>query len=112
MFKYGRIRERRRPEERYVDAAVTHHDCFSVGSVTVTLRSVMVWDGISIRHRTPQHLVQDSLTGVSYRDTIIWPMVLPALQTVFNGEIFMDDNSLCDCAAVVNNVLQQQVMIR
>ena len=100
-FNDGRIRVWRRPGERFVDATIREHDRYGGGSV-------MVWGGFSLHHRTPLHIVNGRLTGVAYRDTILRPLVLPALQAVGNGAIFQDDNAPCHRAAVVNAFLQQQ----
>ena len=72
----------------------------------------MVWDGFSLHHRTPLHIVQGRLTGVAYRDTIVRPLVLPALQAVGNGAVFQDDNAHCHRAAVVQTFLRQQGVVR
>ena len=87
-FNDGRIRVWRRPGERYVDATIREHDRYGGGSL-------MVWGGFSTHHRTPLHIVNGRLNGVAYRDTILRPLVLPALQAVGNGAIFMDDNARC-----------------
>ena len=104
-FNDGRIRVWRRPGERYADATVREHDQHGGGSV-------MVWGGFSLHHRTPLHIVQGRLTGVAYRDTIVRPLVLPALQAVGNGAIFQDDNAPCHRAAVVQTFLRQQGVTR
>ena len=104
-FNDGRIRVWRRPGERYADATVREHDQHSGGSV-------MVWCWFSLHHRTPLHIVNGRLTGVAYRDTILRPLVLPALQAVGNGALFQDDNAPCHRAAVVNTFLQQQGVVR
>ena len=49
---------------------------------------------------------------MGYRDTIVKPRVLPALQTVGNGAILKDENTPCHLAAAVNNFLQQQGVMR
>ena len=105
QFNDGRIRVWRRPGERFADATVREHDRYGGGSV-------MVWGGFSRHHRTPLHTVNGRLTGVAYRDTIIRPLVLPALQAVGSGAIFQDDNAPCHRARVVNDFLQQQGVVR
>ena len=104
-FNDGRIRVWRRPGERYVDATIREHDRYGGGSL-------MVWGGFSTHHRTPLHIVNGRLNGVAYRDTILRPLVLPALQAVGNGAIFMDDNAPCHRAAVATTFLQQQGVVR
>lgn len=104
-FNDGRVRVWRRRGERYADVAVRQHDRYGGGSV-------MVWGGFSLNHRTPLHRVEGRLTGVAYRDTILRPLVLPALQAVGPGAQFQDDNAPCHRAAVVNRFLEEQQVTR
>ena len=104
-FNDGRVRVWRRPGERYVDAAVREHDRYGGGSV-------MVWGGFSLRHRTPLHRVEGRLTGATYRDTILRPLVMPTLRAVGQGAQFQDDNAPCHRAAIVNQFLQVQQVTR
>ena len=55
----------------------------------------MVWGD------TPLHLVHGNLTGVRYRDDIVWCFVLPTLQAMEPGVILQDDNATPHCARVV-----------
>ena len=55
----------------------------------------------------PLHLVQSNLTGVRYRDEIIWRIVLPTLQAMGPGAILQDDNATPHRARVVTGFLQQ-----
>ena len=105
QFNDGRIRVWRRRGERFADATVREHDRYGGGAL-------MVWGGVSLHHRTPLHLVDGRLTGVAYRDTIVRPLVLPALQAIGNGAVFQDDNAPCHRARVVTNFLQQQGVVR
>ena len=68
----------------------------------------MVLGGFNLQHRTPLPVVNGRLTGVVYRDSILRPLVMPALQAVGNGAVFQDNNASCHRAAVVNTFLQQQ----
>jgi len=72
----------------------------------------MVWDGFSLNHRTPLHRVEDRLTGVEYRGTILRPLVLPALQAVGPSTQLQDDNALCHRAVVVNRFQEGQQVTR
>ena len=104
-FNDGRIRVWRCPGERFADATVMQHDRFGGGSV-------MVWGGFSFNHRTPLHRVEGRLTGVTYRDTILRPLVLPALRAIGPGAQLQDDNAPCHRAAVVNRFLEEQHVTR
>ena len=104
-FHDGRIRVWRREGERYHDATIVERDRYGGGSI-------MVWGGMGSDHRTPLHRVQGNLTGVDYRDSILGPIVVPALQAMGPGAIFQDDNARPHRARVVTDFLQQQQVIR
>jgi len=72
----------------------------------------MVWGGMGRAHRTPLYRVQGNLTGNSYRDNILEPIVIPTLQAMGAGAIFQDDNARPHRARVVNEFLQQQQVNR
>ena len=67
----------------------------------------MVWAGFSAHHRTPLHHVQGSLNGQRYRDEILRPPVVPALQQIGQQAALQDDNARPHRARVVNNILRQ-----
>ena len=67
----------------------------------------MVWGGIHLHGRPPLHLIQGNLTGVRYRDEIIWRIVLLTLQAMGPGAILQDDNATPHRARVVTGFLQQ-----
>ena len=46
-----------------------------------------------LNHRTLLHHVHGNLTGIGYRDDILQPLVLPALQAVGQGTILQEDNA-------------------
>ena len=69
--------------------------------------NMMVWGGIHLHGRTPLHLIQGILTGIRYRDEIIWRIVLPTLQAMGPGVILQDDNATPHCTRVVTGFLQQ-----
>lgn len=104
-FNDGRLRVWRRVGERFIDATVLQHNRHGGGSV-------MVWGGFSLHHRTPLHRVQGNLTGVAYRDDILRPIAVPALQAMGPGSILLDDNAPPHRARVVQNFLQQQQVVR
>ena len=99
-FHDGRNRDWRRNGERYLDATIQEHDRYGGGSV-------MVWGGISYHTRTPLHHVVGNLNGVCYRDCILQPIVLPALNAFGQGAVFQHDNALAHRARVVTDYLQQ-----
>lgn len=104
-FNDGRIRVWRRPGERFHDDCVQEYDRYGGGSV-------MVWGGIGLNHRTPLHRIQGTLTGIRYRDEILRPIAIPALQAMGQGAILQDDNARPHRARVVDDFLQQQHVIR
>lgn len=104
-FHDGRTRVWRRQGERYHDVNVMTHDHFGGGSL-------LVWGGMAMSYRTPLYQVQGNLNGVGYRDDILRPLVLPALEAMGTGAILQDDNARPHRARVVNNFLQQQEVIR
>ena len=58
-------------------------------------------------HRTPPHHVQGNLNGQRYRDEILRPLVVPALQQIGQQAVLQDDNAMPHRARVVNTFLQQ-----
>ena len=104
-FHDGRIRVWRRQGERYQDPTISQRDRHGGGSV-------MVWGGISRNHKTSLHCVQGSMTGVSYRDSILQPVVLPTLQAMGPQAILQDDNARPHRARVVNDFLRQHQITR
>lgn len=104
-FTDGRNRVWRRPRERYHDANVLEHDRYGGGSV-------MVWGGISVTSRTPLYRVHGTLNGLAYRNDILQPLALTALQALGPDSILQDDNARPHRAGVVNDFLQQQHVTR
>ena len=96
----GRIRVLRRRGERFHDATVREKNRFGGGSV-------IVWGGFSLHHRTPLYHIKGNLTGLRYRDEILRPLVLPALNTIGAGAHLQDDNARPHRARVVRDFLQQ-----
>ena len=100
-FHDGRNRVWRRTGERHQDATIVEHDRYGGGSI-------MVWGGISYHTRTPLHHVVGNLDGVGYRDGILRPLVLPALNAVGLCVFFQHDNVPAHRARDVINYLQPQ----
>ena len=96
----GRVWVWRRRGERLRDECINEVTSFGGGSV-------MVWAGFSAHHRTPLHHVQDNLNGQRYRDGILRPLVVPALQQIGQQAVLQDDNARPHRARVVNTFLQQ-----
>ena len=93
-FHDERNRVWRRAGERHEDATIVEHDCYDGGSF-------VVWGGISYHTRTPLHQLVGNLIGVGYRDGIIRPVVLPALNALGTGVVFQHDNAPAHRARVV-----------
>ena len=68
----------------------------------------MVWGGIHLHGRTLFRLVQGNLTGVRYRDEIVWRFVLHILQAMGPGTNLQGDNATPHRARVVTAFMQQQ----
>lgn len=100
-FCDGRERVWRRSGERYNDSCVIEHNRFGGGSV-------MVWAGIGIGQRTPLQRVMGNMNAISYRDDILTPVVIPALQAIGEGAIFQDDNARAHRARIINDYLNTQ----
>ena len=96
----GRVRVWRRRGERLRDECIKEMTPFGGGSV-------MVWAGFSAHHRTPLHHVEGNLNGQRYRDEILRPLVVPALQQICQQAVPQDDNARPHRAKVVNTFLQQ-----
>ena len=96
----GRVRVWRRRGERLRDECIKEVTPFGGGSV-------MVWAGFSAHHRTPLYHVQGNLNGQRYRDEILRPLVVPALQRIGQQAVLQDDNARPHRARVVNTFLQQ-----
>lgn len=89
FFSDGRIRVWRHPGVRFHDAAVREHDCYDGGSV-------MVSGGFVMHHRTPLHHVREIVAGTGYRDVILQPVALPALQATGQGAHLQHATSSAD----------------
>lgn len=96
----GRVRIWRRRGERLAQGAVRERTAHGGGSI-------MIWGGISEHHRTPLYHVQGMLNAQGYRDQILRPLVLPALQQMGPLAVLQDDNATPHRARLVNTFLQQ-----
>ena len=94
----GRSRIYRRVGERYADACVIQHQLFGGGSA-------MVRGGITANGRTPLVVVAGNLTGISYRDEIVQPYVIPFIQAQANNVTFQQDNARSHVPRVVRDYL-------
>ncbi|XP_048245276.1 uncharacterized protein LOC125376897 [Haliotis rufescens] len=92
----GRNRVYRRVYERYAPNCVRQVDRFGGGSV-------MMWAAISYTDRTDLFHVQGNLTAVGYRDSILLPHLLPAIDV--QREIFQQDNARPHTARVTMTFL-------
>jgi transposase len=82
--------------ERFTDACVLERDRFKCGSV-------MVWGGISHGLKSLLIVIADNLTGVRYRDEILWPVAVPSVQQ--HHLIFQQDNVRPHVARVCQDFL-------
>ena len=97
----GRIRVWRRRGEHFADGSVLKRNRYGGGSI-------MVWGGISAHHKTPLYHVVGNLTGVRYRNEVLQPFVVPALQQIGPNAVFHDDNARPVRSAAVNSFIQQE----
>jgi len=96
----GRKRVWRRKGERYSSACVLQHNRFGGGSV-------MVWAGISGRHRTDLVIVDGTLTARRYIDQILEPHVLPFFESHPTVDILMQDNARPHAARITKDFLEE-----
>lgn len=82
----GRQRVWRRKGERYSQCCIQERDRWGGGGV-------MVWGGISGRHRTPLVIVQGTINAQRYREEILRDHVLPFLEIHPDVTIFQQDNA-------------------
>ena len=95
----GRERVWRRRGERFTDNCVRQRNRWGGPSV-------MVWAGISSRHRTPLVVVNETLTAQRYIDQILRPYLLPFLQDHPDVTIFQQDNARPHAARLTTAFLQ------
>lgn len=79
----------------YHDPTVVKHDRYDG-------ESIVVWGGMGMAYKTLLILVQSNLTGMAYRENILQPQVLPALQVIGPGAV-LQNNSRPHRARVVKN---------
>ena len=97
----GRIRIWRRRGERYANCCVHEADRWGGGSV-------MVWGGISFRHRTPLIIIDGTLTSQRYINEVLRPTVVPFLAAHHDVTLFQQDNARPHSARATMDFLQQQ----
>ena len=95
----GRERVWRRRGERYANCCVREADRWGGGSV-------MVWGAISLRHRTPLVVVDNTLTARRYIDQILEPHVVPFVRE--HNLLFQHDNARPHTANVTRAFLEDQ----
>ena len=96
----------RRREERFQDANISEHDRYGGGSM-------MVWASISRGGRTDLHTVmRGMITGVRYRDDILYGYVRPYAGAIGPQFIPMNDNAIPHRARVVEDYLQHETIVR
>ena len=88
-----------------MDTTVREHNRYGGGSV-------MVWGGMSLTTLTPLHVVDGNLNGVRYREEVLAPIALPALEELGPGAIFQDDNAPAHRARVVTDFLEDHQVVR
>ena len=101
------VRVGQRPGELHVflNPCIQEHDRYGGGSV-------MVWGEIHSRGRNPSYHIQGTLNGLRYRDEIVRPLIIPALQNMGTGSLLQDDNATPHRAHVVGDFLQRQQVHR
>lgn len=97
----GRIRVWRRRGERYNADCVVQTDRWGGGSV-------MVWGGITYRHRTPLHICRGRVNAVYYRDQVLQNHVVPFFNQHNDVHTFQQDNARAHTARVSMQYLAQQ----
>lgn len=95
-FNDGRIRVRRRKNERFADCCIKKHDRHGCGSV-------MIWCGIWWEGRTAPVIIDGSLTGVRYLNEIIKQHIIPS--TVKHNLVLQHDNARPHTAKIVTDAL-------
>ena len=94
----GRTRVWCRRGERYADAKVLERDRWGGPSV-------MVWAGVSYRHKTLLLFIEGNLNAVRYRDEILTPTAVPFV--LRHRLVFQQDNARPHSARVSQDYLRQ-----
>lgn len=82
----GRKRVWRRRGERYDDNCVIEHNRWGGGGV-------MVWGGISAFGKTDLVVFAGNVNAVTYRDTVLAPVVVPYMRRHLRRGLFQQDNA-------------------
>ncbi|KAL3273663.1 hypothetical protein HHI36_015093 [Cryptolaemus montrouzieri] len=67
----------------------------------------MFWGGIRLEGRTDLVFIQNNLTGNSYANEIVLPVMVPYLQSMSQNPLFQQDNAPPHRARIVLNVLEE-----
>lgn len=101
-FHDGRRRVWRQKNERFRDCCILEHYRFGGPSV-------LIWGGIPYDGSTDLYIIQISvLTGVHYRDEILYEFVRPYAGALGEDFVFMDDNVRPHWARVVTEYLESE----
>lgn len=105
LYKHnGRLREYRRPGERFKQACIEQKVSYGAGSV-------LVWAGISSESRIELVLMENgTLNGERYMEEILNEHVNPFMVSMGENAVFMHDNARSHTARVVNNYLQEVII--
>ena len=98
-FHDGRIRVRRLPTERFLEACILEHDRYGRGSV-------MVWGAINLTGRSQLVVIHGNLTGQRYVDEILQPVLVPFLQND-PASTFQQDNARSHTCRVTADFLRR-----
>ena len=90
----------RRRGERYADCCVRQAMRWGGGSV-------MVWGGISWRHKTPLVVLDGTLTAQRYVDNVLRPFVLPFVRNHDDVNVVQQDNARPHSARVTQEFLRE-----
>lgn len=101
----GRVRVRRLRGTR-----LSNQDAVQWTDRQGTGGSIMVWAGISFRHKSAMIQVEQTMDGKKYRDDILEPVAIPfGLESVGPGFIFQDDNATPHRCGLVNTFHDQNM---
>lgn len=90
----------RRRGERFHDCCVKQVSRWGGGSV-------MIWGGISWRHKTPLTVVDGNLSARRYIDEILEPEVIPFLRNNADIRLFQQDNARAHSARLTMDFMNQ-----
>ena len=101
-YSDGRRRVFRRTGERFAQCCVVEVNRFGGGGL-------MIWAGLSRNFKTDLHIVRGRLNAMTYRDTILQPIVVPFMRN--NGlTLLQQDNARPHTARITIDFLRQQAV--